>query len=76
MKEEKRLGSYGQTDEPTDNSGAFQKSEYDSISVNLPEHFEVGTTSLAQKMKEEKHLGSNRQTNEPTDNSGAYQKSE
>ena len=37
----------GQTDEPTDNSRAYQKSEYDSISVNPPEHLKSERKSLA-----------------------------
>ena len=75
MKEEKRLGSYGQTDEPTDNSGAYQKSVTSKTLVSPPEHFKSETKSLAQKMKEEKRLRSYGQTDEPTDNSGAYLKS-
>merc|ERR1711888_374401 len=54
MKEEKHLVLYGQTDEPTDNSRAYQKSEKDSISVSPPEHFKSETKSLAQNMREEK----------------------
>ena len=54
MKEEKRLRSYGQTDEPTDNSGAYQKSVTSKTSVSPPEHFKSETKSLAQNMREEK----------------------
>ena len=54
MKEEKRLGSYGQTDEPTDNSGAYQKSVTSKTLVSPPEHFKSETKSLAQNMREEK----------------------
>ena len=48
MKEEKRLGLYGQTDEPTDNSGAYQKSVKSKTLVSPPEHFKSETKSLAQ----------------------------